>query len=108
MYGFCSNSDEHKREGREDYNRYGRYGYDSEKYHDHWSDCNRAYRDGFDEEIRRDDQRREEREREERIERQQMREARERREMREAEEEYLYQQDFEQEPPPQMPEELPF
>lgn len=64
-YGWCDNEDEHKWEGRDDFERRGPYGYDSEKYHDHWNDCNSAYRDGFDQARRDDERRREEREREE-------------------------------------------
>jgi len=61
-YFSCENPNEHKREGEEDFNRRGSYGYDSQKYHDEQDDCNRAYTDGFDE-ARRADERRQEEER---------------------------------------------
>src|SRR5688572_14756493 len=56
---WCYNEDEHKREGREDFERRGRYGYDHERYDDRRDDCARAYNDGFDE-ARRAEERREE------------------------------------------------
>jgi hypothetical protein len=86
MYGYCNNSDEHKREGREDFERRGRYGYDSWKYDDPFNDCNKAYTDGFNE-ARREEERREERRQEEAAqERREMQQARDRRESREQEE----------------------
>ncbi len=97
-YGWCDNPREHKREGERDFERHGRYGYDTEKYHDHWNDCNKAYQDGFNE-ARREQERREERRDEELREQQREdRRAREcRAEIREQEEIYEQQQ-REQEP----------
>lgn len=94
MYGFCNNSDEHKREGREDFQRHGRYGYDREKYDDPWNDCNKAYTDGFDDARREADRREEQRQEEEARERRQMRDARERRELQESMEEEFYAQQY--------------
>lgn len=94
MYGFCNNSDEHKREGREDFERRGRYGYDREKYDDPWNDCNKAYTDGFDDARREADRREEIRQEDEARERRQMRDARERREMIEEQENNYYDQQW--------------
>lgn len=38
---FCNNENDHRREGRDDYERRGRY--DHEMYHDRWNDCSRHY-----------------------------------------------------------------
>ncbi len=62
-YWNCDNPREHKRQGERDFERNGSYGYDSRKYNDHWDDCNKAYRDGFDE-ARREQEYRDERQRE--------------------------------------------
>lgn len=111
----CNYPDEHKREGREDYDRYGRYGYDREKYDDRWNDCNKAYTDGFNERREEEDRRQERYEQEQREERRQMVEARERREMQQAEEDaywdsIFYQQEPQHPEPPQQeqPDDLPF
>lgn len=109
-YFSCRHPDEHLREGREDFERNGRYGYDSFKYGDSFSDCNKAYTDGFND-ARREDDRREERREEERQEdrREEMRQQ-ERREARmQQEEDEYYAMCERQEPEQQQPrEELPF
>jgi len=46
---WCDNPRKHRREGERDYERGGRYGYDSQQYNDHWDDCAKHYREGFDE-----------------------------------------------------------
>lgn len=66
-YFSCSCPDEHKREGRNDFDRYGRRGYDSFKYNDPFDDCHRAYTDGFND-AKREEERREEIREEERLE----------------------------------------
>ena len=91
-YFSCNRPDDHKREGRDDFERRGRYGYDSFKYEDPFDDCNRAYTDGFNE-ARREDERREEHRME--------RNARERRQyLRDQEEDYYNQMYYEQQEPP--------
>lgn len=60
MSMWCDNPSDHRREGERDYERGGRYGYDSQQYNDHWNDCSKFYREGFDE-ARREDERRQER-----------------------------------------------
>lgn len=62
-YWNCDNPCEHKRQGERDFERKGSYGYDSHKYNDHWDDCNKAYKDGFDE-ARREHEYQQERQRE--------------------------------------------
>ena len=56
-YWTCDNPREHQRQGERDFERNGRYGYDDHKYHDHFDECNKAYRDGFDEAKREQDRR---------------------------------------------------
>lgn len=116
MYGYCNNSDEHKREGRQDFERHGRYGYDSWKYDDPFNDCNKAYRDGFNE-ARREEERREERRQEEaREERMMMQRDRDRRDRLQSEEDDYWamieeqaQQERQQEPEQEYPvDDLPF
>ena len=58
-YYSCRNPEEHRREGHSDFNRYGRYGYDPFQYNDAFSDCHRAYTDGFNEARREEDRRQE-------------------------------------------------
>ena len=75
-YWNCDNPREHKRQGERDFERYGSYGYDSRKYNDHWDDCNKAYKDGFDEARREweyEQERQREREEEEAAERRRIR-----------------------------------
>ena len=99
-YYSCSYPEDHKREGRDDFDRYGRYGYDMMKYDDPINDCHRAYTDGFNE-ARREEERREERREEERQEEQrQERQARDRREQRRQDEEAEYYRMYEQQPEP--------
>jgi len=102
-YFSCNWPDEHKREGREDFDRYGRYGYDSFKYDDPFNDCNQAYTDGFNEarreEERREERREEERQEERRYERQQ---AERREQRRQAEEDEYYRMYEQQEEPPEQ------
>ncbi len=114
MYGFCHNSDEHKKEGREDFERHGRYGYDHWKYDDHFNDCNKAYTDGFNEARREEERREERRQEEEAEERRQYQRQKEHREMMQAEEDAYWEQvEQQQEPEQQFPEnylppDLPF
>ena len=49
---FCYDHWDHEREGRRDFEHRGPYGYDREKYRDHWDACNEAYTHGFDEAAR--------------------------------------------------------
>ena len=96
---WCDNPREHKREGERDYERHGRYGYDSRQYNDHWDDCAKHYREGFDEAKREDDLRqelREEREAQERQEERRVRQQRQEQSEWEEQQDYLYQEDCEQ------------
>lgn len=107
-YFSCSWPDEHKREGRDDFDRYGRYGYDSFKYEDPFDDCNRAYTDGFNEARREDERREERREEERREEHRQERERVERRRRAIDEEEAEYAQMPEYPPHERPTDDLPF
>lgn len=106
---WCDNPRGHRREGERDYERGGRYGYDSQRYNDHWNDCSKYYREGFDE-ARREDERRQERfEEQQAEERRAERRAYERRmeaRMQQEEEEYYQRQQHEQQdyPPEPTPE----
>lgn len=60
---FCNNENDHRREGRRDYEYRGHP--DSQKYNNHWDDCSRYYREGYDE-ARREEERAQERREEER------------------------------------------
>jgi len=92
-YFSCHNPEEHKREGGEDYERRGSWGYDSQKYRDESDDCNRAYTDGFDEARRADERRQEEHAQEEAEERRQYERQMEIRQQEEYEyEQQLYEQ----------------
>lgn len=106
-YYSCRRPDDHLREGREDFERHGRYGYDSFKYDDPFDDCNKAYTDGFNE-ARREDERREERREEERREEQryerQRVEAKRQREQDEEDEEDYWARQYQPEPQQQYPE----
>jgi hypothetical protein len=62
---YCDNEREHEDEGRRDFERRGRFGYDDDRYHNDGDACDQAYSRGFDEERRREDRRREEREEQE-------------------------------------------
>ena len=105
MSMWCDNPRDHRREGERDYERGGRYGYDSQQYHDHWNDCSKYYREGFDEAKREDERRQErleeqqaeERRHERRIEERRMEE----RQQIEEEEYYQHQQRQEQQYPPE-------
>jgi hypothetical protein len=90
---WCDNPNEHRREGERDFERGGRYGYNSHQYHDHWDDCAKHYQEGFDSARREEERRQEFREEQERQERNQERRRMEsRREEREQEEEYYSRQ----------------
>jgi hypothetical protein len=111
---WCDNPREHEREGRRDYERHGRYGYDSQQYNDHWDDCAKHYRQGFDE-ARREDERRQEAYEEEMAERRRHeRQAHDRwleEQQRESEEEYYERQQWEEQqyaPEPNTPHEIVF
>jgi len=60
MYYSCHNPDEHKKEGEDDFQRHGSWGYDQQKYRNDHDDCDRAYTDGFNEAKCRDERRRQE------------------------------------------------
>lgn len=101
MSFWCDNPREHQREGHRDYERGGRHGYDSRQYNDHFDDCAKEYRKGFDEARREDERReelREEMRRQEAAEERRIREWRQREREREEqmEEEYYQQQSGQQ------------
>lgn len=92
---YCNFPEEHEREGRQDFERRGRYGYDYEKYNDHFNDCNESYTKGFDSARREEDRRQEDREMEERQEREEMNRQRQQQEMNEQREnEFFFQQQY--------------
>lgn len=104
MSYWCDNPQEHRREGGRDFERRGRYGYDSQKYSDSWDDCSKYYREGFDEARREHDRRDEQREEEEAAHRRAEHRRREQRELeRQQEEEYYEQQRQQAEQYPEQP-----
>lgn len=111
-YFSCNWPDDHKKEGREDFERRGRYGYDSFKYDDPFNDCNRAYTDGFNEARREDDLREERREEDRREEQRYERQQSERRRMMRDQEEEEYDRYVEADHPnqsqPAPKDDLPF
>lgn len=93
-YGY--NSD--YRQGERDFERNGRYGYDERRYHDHWSQDNRDYQQGFDDARLAEELRQEERAAEEQRKWQAEAEAAERRRQTQAEEDaYWEQRQYEEE-----------
>ncbi len=94
MGHFCNNEEDHRKEGREDFERHGYY--DREKYHDHWNDCNQYYKQGYDQAERREEERREEQRQEERQQEMELRQDQARRERCQAEEDYYMQMNEQQ------------
>ena len=87
MSMWCDNPREHERDGRSDFERHGRYGYDHQHYQGH-GDCDKHYTRGFDEAKREHERIEEQREEEQRQESQRHREEHRRRERMDEEEYY--------------------